>query len=187
MGKGDQITIRTDPWLSNAYPFSIQLNETIEPNIQMVNRLINSEGSWNEQQIRSIFNEEIAEAILQTPIVKYKDKFIWVLERNKTYSVRSGYEIAFSFFHPPINTLPAHLRIRKLWKSIWSLCAPPKVKSIVWKLTHDGVPVKQKLKSRIARVEDKCPRCNDAVELVQHCFLSCQHSLYCWTRARFST
>ena len=48
-------------------------------------------------------------------------------------------------------------------------------------------PVKQKLKSRIASVEDKWPRCNDVVESIKHCFLYCQQSLQSWTRARFST
>ena len=60
VGKGDQITIRTDPWFSNEYPFTLPSTETIEPSIQMVNQLLTSEDSWNEQLIRSKFNEEIA-------------------------------------------------------------------------------------------------------------------------------
>ena len=156
--------------------------KTIDLSFQMVNQLLIIEDSWNEQLIRSKFNEGIVETMLQTLIVQGTDKFVWVLERSRTYSI-----VAFQFFHPPIDTLPTHFKISRLWKSIWSLCAPPKVKLFVWKLIHNGVPVRQKLKSCFVNVDDKCPRCNDAVESIQHCFISCQHSLQSWIRAGFST
>ena len=39
--------------------------------------------------------------------------------------------------------------------------------------------------SRIATADDKCPMCDIAGESLQHCFISCPHSLQVWTIAGF--
>ena len=115
-----------------------------------------------------------------------EDKLVWIKERSESYSVKLGYSVAFQIFHTPIDTLLAQCNNKKLWKALWEMWVPPKVKNLVWKLIHERLPVRQKLQSRIATVDDKCPRCDTEGESLQHCFISCPHSLQVWIVAGFS-
>ena len=91
--------------------------------------------------------------------------------------------MAHKFFHPPIEALPSQFTNRDMWKSVWCLGVPSKVKVFVWKLIHEGVPVRKNLKTHIASVVDSCPWCFNSVELVHHCFLAYPHSKQVWERS----
>ena len=107
VGNGVQIEIKSNPWLFKSYPFTLPPNENSSNSFQMVKQLMRQDGTWNENLIRTNFSIETAEEILQTSIRHEEDKLIWMQE-NGSYSLNSGYSIAFEFFHPPIDTLPSH-------------------------------------------------------------------------------
>ena len=69
---------------------------------------------------------------------------------------------------------------KQFGKSVWTLRVPAKIKTLVWKLTHNGVPVKQQLRNRIPTVDDHCPWCLNELESVMHCFVTCSHSKQVW-------
>ncbi|WOL19790.1 hypothetical protein Cni_G28592 [Canna indica] len=69
--------------------------------------------------------------------INHDDKFIWNLGSGGSYSVASGYEIAFRFYHPPVTKGPPY---KRLWNSIWDIKVSPKIKILIWKLLHEGVP-----------------------------------------------
>ncbi|RYR17605.1 hypothetical protein Ahy_B03g062308 [Arachis hypogaea] len=67
---------------------------------------------------------------------------------------------------------------RELWKEIWKMKIPAKIKSFLWKAAHDIVPVNSNLfKKRIAG-SPICQICNKEVETTEHALLLCE-----WTRA----
>ena len=112
VGKGDKIDIHSDPWVSSSYPFSLRSNTCQSQNLHLVKQLMNEDGTCNENIIRSSFEHEVAEIILQTAPTRNEDKLIWQLERNGTYSVHLGYKVAFRFFHPPWNLYRHTLRTK---------------------------------------------------------------------------
>ena len=111
-------------------------------------------GTWNKAVIRRNFVLEVAEAILRIVLAQEEDKLIWKPKRNGSYSVQSSYRLAFSFSHPPIETFPSYCANKALWRSVWSFKILPKIKVFVWKLIHERIPVRQKLKAQIPHVDD---------------------------------
>ena len=101
--------------------------------------------------IRSRFEVNTPEAIFQTSTRQEDDKLVWIQERNESYSVKSGYSMAFNFFHTPIDTLPVQCSNRKLWKALWEMWVPPKVKILVSKLMHEGLLVRQNVDQDLQR------------------------------------
>lgn len=96
IGSGATISILDAPWLSNG--------ESIDGNIVggsrihdfKVQSLISEHGQvWNAPIIRHVFNNDIASAILNTPLYEQvrNDRLIWKAERNSCYSVRSAYRL----------------------------------------------------------------------------------------------
>ncbi|MED6206625.1 hypothetical protein PIB30_028615 [Stylosanthes scabra] len=78
--------------------------------------------------------------------------------KNGVYSVALGYSVAFQFYHPPLEFLPEHCREKSLWSSIWGLKNQPRIKNFIWKVAHNGLPVKAKLHDIIQTINPICPR-----------------------------
>ncbi|MED6163546.1 hypothetical protein PIB30_081035 [Stylosanthes scabra] len=78
-------------------------------------------GAWIVPLIQSIFNSDIATAIINTTIHEEEDSLTCYFEKFGKYSVASGYSIAYQFYHPPLQYLPENCRIKQLWTSIWKL------------------------------------------------------------------
>lgn len=61
-----------------------------------VNSLLAENGKvWNVPLIRQVFSNDIAEAILNTPLYQQvqNDRLTWKVERNGFYSVRRAYRL----------------------------------------------------------------------------------------------
>lgn len=51
---------------------------------------------------------------------------------------------------------------------------PPKVKIFIWKLFHDGIPVKERLQSRGVRTDLAYFFCGEKEETMNHLFAECE-------------
>ena len=51
---------------------------------------------------------------------------------------------------------------------------------MVWKIMHEGLPVKLNLRNRFAITEDWCPWCGIESESVLHSFVTCPHWVEVW-------
>ncbi|MED6110323.1 hypothetical protein PIB30_041827 [Stylosanthes scabra] len=54
------------------------------------------------------------------------------------------------------------------------------MKNFIWKVLHEGLPVNQRLHSRIPTMSPTCPRCNSPEEIVTHLLWTCPDSLKAW-------
>lgn len=113
---------------------------------------------------------------LKTPIsvVGAKDSFWWPHSSNGCYSVKSGY---FKIHHEVVPSLagPSSSLVlpKEYWNGIWSSLVPQKVKSFIWKLSHNALPLKQNLCFKKLASCSLCPICSLEVETVEHSFLLC--------------
>ncbi|GAU22843.1 hypothetical protein TSUD_282100 [Trifolium subterraneum] len=66
--------------------------------------------AWNIVKVRNLFSKDVAEKILETPLVSSvrEDKVVWEEERNGCYSVKSGYKLAMRYI---IGCLPTRSRL----------------------------------------------------------------------------
>ena len=116
---------------------------------QLVSSLILEDcRSWDVQLVNTIFSEEVAERVLQIPISRHGgvDFVSWPHTRFGCYTVRSGYNLArASKFNEQRSSEGCGLsstteRDSKLWKKLWSVKAPGKMKITLWLLAPDCLP-----------------------------------------------
>jgi ribonuclease HI len=67
----------------------------------------------------------------------------------------------------------------KLWKTVWKIQAPNKMKIVLWRMIHDCLPTGQQLTHRRIPADDRCFFCGQ-VERVEHLFLLCPFARAVW-------
>jgi hypothetical protein len=92
-------------------------------------------GSWDEDLLADMFNPVDVTRILQIPINSqgFDDFIAWSYTKHGRYTVRSGYHIQWRHqFGPRSNqlTLPGSSTTNLVWKIVWKLKIPSKVKKI---------------------------------------------------------
>lgn len=68
----------------------------------------------------------------------------------------------------------------EVWKKIWSLPCPPKIKQFMWRVAHNSLPMKMNIKRRHIDLDTSCPVCLRYDEDGGHCFLKCKQVRQCW-------
>lgn len=104
-------------------------------------------GGWNEVLIKEVFFPVDAEAIIRQPMGQQgHDRWAWEPEKSGIYSVRSPYKLLFkeeeNQNHEPGASTDG------LWKIIWNLEIPPKVKVFWWRVVHEFLPARHILWKR---------------------------------------
>jgi hypothetical protein len=91
--------------------------------------------SWDVSRVRSVFEEEVADKILQIPISRHgcDDYASWPLSRCGVYTVRSAYHLARSEQTAARRSstgrgMSSDTQIESIfWKSLWAIKAPGKM------------------------------------------------------------
>ncbi|KAF7810079.1 ribonuclease H [Senna tora] len=171
-----------DNWIPNFAPSEI-LNRCIRycPNL-LVFTLISNSGEWNHEAISVFFPPNVANSILSIPLARSPkdDSWFWSLTPNGFYSVKSGYkeirkekiaQLQDSFF----------LQFSGVWKRIWKVQLPAKIKFFLWRLCREILPVCTNLVSRGVDVDPRCPVCSGgAEETIGHAILFCDQLQSLW-------
>ncbi|GAU10101.1 hypothetical protein TSUD_422310, partial [Trifolium subterraneum] len=111
IGSGDNIRVMHDPWLrgsANRWVPSPQPAGVYQLSVRDL--LHDNYKAWNIVKVRNLFSRDVAEKILETPLVSSvrEDKVVWDEERNGCYSVKSGYKLAMRYL---IGCLPTRSRL----------------------------------------------------------------------------
>ena len=99
------------------------------------------------------------------------DELLWSHSRNGHYGVLSGYREALAT-KDLVEALDPK-ESKALWKFIWILNVPPKVKLFTWRMCKKGLPMHYNLSKKGMSVNSFCFRCALARELVCHCLWNC--------------
>ena len=153
VGDGSNINVWGDPWVPSSPNRRIA---TRRGNIvyTRVSEFIDPEtNSWDEELIREIFWPVDIQRILNIPLaVGMMDDFVsWHLTRTGVFSVRSCYHAEWDHQHGEklrrtgsygtSSTLP-------VWKNIWSLKVPAKIKIHAWRCLLGAIPCNGVLANR---------------------------------------
>jgi hypothetical protein len=148
---------------------------------------MNDDGTdWEEQTVRAFFHEEVAETVLQIPISRYGgDDFVsWMHDKHGQYTVRSAYNLArtATFFSDTAKKGGCSDRDKEesLWKSLWAIQTPSKMKIVSWRAIHDCLPTGHQLTYRHIPADDRCVFCGR----VEHLFLMCPFARAVWDEVK---
>ena len=132
--------------------------------------------------VDGLFGVEDAEMIKRIPFSRSvaEDTLYWPYSASGHYTCRSGYrflkeesELLASPQAPPICD-------KKVWKAIWKLQVPPKIRNFIWRACRNALPTKQALMRRKIVADLICERCKLDVEDAEHALWSCPELDVVW-------
>lgn len=131
-------------------------------------------------KIRMYFNQEDAEAIINTRITQSctRDRNAWIYASNGQYMVKLGYQ---QWHKSHIGDMG--LQHSKDWSRIWRLKVPHMVKIFLWRFCCNNIHVRNLLRHKGVPVPIGCVMCNSDVERLLHLFFDCRFAQDCWQRA----
>uniref|UniRef100_A0A2N9FT78 Uncharacterized protein n=1 Tax=Fagus sylvatica TaxID=28930 RepID=A0A2N9FT78_FAGSY len=176
VGNGQKIPIKDSKWLPEEGHRKVISPVPDFPHDAKVADLIKgSPPEWDTEKIRGSFLPYDADAILQIPL-SYRsppDKLIWHAIKNGKFSVRSGYHL---LLQEEQNSNPGSSQDREidpLWKVIWSMRVPAKIRSFIWRACHESLPTKMGLMRRKVMDSPWCASCGTGTEDCLHALWSC--------------
>ncbi|XP_043812756.1 uncharacterized protein LOC110619075 [Manihot esculenta] len=174
VGDGRSIFVKNNPWLPSDSNFVPNDPMFIDDAIHVSDLFVPGELRWDLEKVLNIFSMDDVRSILAIPLPlnPRPDKLIWHFEKRGFYMVKTAYYCVLSM-------LGRHLRVgtSDLWKKVWALDVPPKVRDFIWRLFRGVLPTRDNLARRGVDVPLGCLFC-DANESIDHLFF-----LVPWERA----
>ena len=76
---------------------------------------------------------------------------------------------------------------KNLWRSIWGLRVPNKVKNFLWRVCRDAIPTKSNMKRRHMPIDPLCEWCWKEEETTLHALWSCSELSSVWSLSQWSS
>ena len=108
------------------------------------------------------------------------DILTWPLANDVDYSVRSAYRtlvFADSLLMPSSSSSGSNGLI---WKKIWTMRVPNKIRHFIWRVARDSLPSKQNLKAQYLLIGEECDGCGEHTESLMHCLWLCDQARSMW-------
>ena len=184
VGNGVSINALKDKWLPN-FPTNKVLNPT-QANWDelLVSELINPElNVWRQEDIRTIFHSEEADAICQIPLSRrwVADTVIWLHNPRGVFTVKSTYHVARRIISEAAQVGTSRgCTTKQVWEAIWKLRIPNKFKVFAWRACHNILPTAVNLTRRRVVQEEKCSVCTLEPESTIHALWDCAAAQDIW-------
>jgi ribonuclease HI len=187
VGDGSSIRVWDDPWIPGN-PNMKPLYRDPEAEVTMVSEFINEEqGCWDKKKLEeNIIGPDVA-TVTAIPIGRFtEDYWAWTQEKSGTFSVRSCYRL-LSASRRMIDVSSSHGAALPIWKKLWRLDVPPKVRTFWWRVINEFVPCRQILHRRHMEELPQCKTCGAAQESVMHAFFECTWARLFWQELKSVT
>jgi hypothetical protein len=127
--------------------------------------MIENERQWDVNKIMNLFSYDAAAQILAVPLVVevQEDRLVWKEEQNGEYTVRSGYRLLMQEHEERVCP-----EVKGDWRSLWKIRAPPKVKHLLWRICHDCLPTRKRLRQHHVQCLAECELCSEREEDAWH-------------------
>ena len=114
---------------------------------------------WDHGVIDGLFSLQEAELIKSIPLSRCtaEDTLFWPFTSNGVYTSKSGYR--FLKAKTQVERDEEQMEYDKvLWRTIWSLQVPNKIKNLVWRACRNSLPTKENLVRRTIIENLTCDR-----------------------------
>lgn len=144
------------------------------PNDSYVIELIGADNTWDVAKIHQHFVKEDADLIISIPLPKEpkEDQLFWHYDKHGNYSVKSGYQITqkIRFPSPPSSSQTS----LEVWKNLWSLMLPAKVRNFIWRAVKNVLPTADNLWQKKIIHDTICQVCKRQAESIVHVLFKCK-------------
>ena len=185
IGRGDSVHVWGDNWFPiKSHPNVISPRPTGGEAILVRDLMDLVYRNWREDVIDGMFYEFEASIIKNIPLCQsiQDDVLIWPFNPDGEYSVKSEYKFLqdaqLMQQQGPSNFEP----MKPLWKKIWNLAVPKKVKHLVWKACKNSIPTKANLVKLKVLEDDLCEAYKQHKEDTVHALYRCPLLEPLWRR-----
>ncbi|KAA3460557.1 reverse transcriptase [Gossypium australe] len=112
--------------------------------------------------------------------VPHDDYLAWEGEASGVFSVCSAYKLLQTTDEFP-RAYALQISYRNLYKELWLLNLPTKIKITVWKITWNFLPTRVNLQHKKLAIDPICPRCGEQAETIDHFFQGCPVTKETWS------
>jgi len=152
--------------------------------VSIVDELINIvDASWDVDLVQSIFESVDANRILQIPITNGREDCVaWHFNRSGLFSVKLAYHCQWKkkFGARIAGPQGSGTSNRQVWKNLWKLQVPGKIKNFGWRALRGLMPCKAILANRHVIPEGGCPVCHNGAEDIKHLIFRCDRARAVW-------
>ena len=162
VGDGKSIKIWQHHWLPRKHPTKV-LSPMVESMEETTVECLINKGTrtWNATMVDGIFAPQEVEEIKNIPLARKEteDTLYWPWEQDgKTgYRFLKEDEVGFQ-----VSEHQDHEK--ELWKKIWTLECPNKVRNLIWRACRNSLPSKCNLMRRTIITEQRCDRCKEEMK-----------------------
>ncbi|XP_042958021.1 uncharacterized protein LOC122293512 [Carya illinoinensis] len=110
------------------------------------------------------------------------DKLIWNFERNGLFSVKSCYRLIMDLSRLETSESSNVRSQQKLWKALWKMPVPNKIKFFAWRACMDSLPSKVKLMQKQVLQDASCRFCSFSEEDFLHAVFTCDQVQASWAQ-----
>lgn len=135
--------------------------------------------------IRTIFLPFEANTILNIPLSYNlpEDKLIWMGNKKGEFTVKSAYYVALSLVETKeCGECSNGDQRNPLWRKIWHLKIPTKIRTFAWRAYMNGLPTKLNLCRKGVNISPMCPMCKQEPESISHTLLHCDFAKQVWDK-----
>ncbi|KAL9460155.1 hypothetical protein AB3S75_003373 [Citrus x aurantiifolia] len=128
---------------------------------------------WDYDVVTVLFDTRDRNLILQIPLSSRRDKDVWywMADPHGLYTVRSCYRLLNNYVNAPSFGI---------WRKIWNLEVPSKVKVFLWRAAKNVLPTTDNLIWKRVEVMPICSLCNQQKETFVHALVNCVFAQTCW-------
>ncbi|GAV67428.1 hypothetical protein CFOL_v3_10934 [Cephalotus follicularis] len=153
IGNGVNVEIWKDNWLPGVMVPPVPSSSNTLDQTARVSQLIEWDGGgWNQALIRQSFDEQTANIILSVPFSHRlcADKLVWSNHSTRNYTAKTGYHLAVEVVNGNGGEagLPNEVSVG-IWKWLWGLQLPHKIKLFGWKCCRSILPTNLALAGKI--------------------------------------
>ena len=100
---------------------------------------------------------------------------MWMGNKRGVFTVKSAYYVALPLVQKSEVGECSYSDYRtRLWKTMWQLKLPAKIRIFSWNACMDGLPTRLNLARRGLNNETTCPQCKTALESTSHALIHCE-------------
>nr|XP_023917061.1 uncharacterized protein LOC112028598 [Quercus suber] len=187
---GNKIRVWHDKWIPRPCTYKVISKEKPNSANALVCELINKgTGEWNIDKLNSWFLPDDKDTIMGILLSSSNanDRLVWAKNRSGKFTIKSAYALALE--EKTQNTMAGcsnESARRKIWKTIWQMRIPQKIKHFAWRAGRDILATKANLAKQRITPNGLCDLCGNYEETVYHLLWGCDHAREVWKNSKFA-
>ena len=107
------------------------------------------------------------------------DLLIWTENAAAKFTVKTAYRLALCLNKQPWAEHSLSRAYKPVWRGIWALNIPPKVRTFLWRACSNCLPTRENLYRRV-QVDTRCDICHHQSENTSHILWECPFAQNVW-------